>query len=549
MKNITYLFLLFSTVNLEVSSQCLEQEIKNYLNYYSQVPGPFQELAASNPTQVYTYAKTAEHAVEQYNNKYQVVYRLRGIVSYKEISKSVVTFTLRVQARGGGEVIHGLFHVHQTSHGEKQTTTLLSSVVPLAVPKKSTCDKISREANCSKCDDLGRCIKGQVPLDPWLAFAMKTQREIQIDQSFVQVQYFAAHNAFNDRADGYGEADDCPWPPPYHPECFSLANQEFSFTDMLNMGYHALEIDPWWCFDKIRLSHATDHALGCAPVDRHFEDAIMEIGQWVHKPENQGKVIRLYFEDGEDHTQGHDELINGPIQQYLRNKVFTPSDKNDTFGGKWPTIRQLRKLNKTVIISTSGTYTHGGAYIHDGYWNETIVNEFTPYPKCGGKTSSNILRFYCDSTNYGPFWDGPKETGVILNFTEFVKCRIQYPAADQVNPSLLKTGVFTWAEGQPASPLANTSCVFLDISIHSWKVSSNCTTQLFSACVNRTNNEHWTISQTPSAYNSKPSCPDAFQFGLPVNGFQQQKIIEVAKNVSVWINLTPYISLLMATET
>ncbi len=65
--------------------------------------------------------------------------------------------------------------------------------------------------------------------------------------------------------------------------------------------------------------------------------------------------------------------------------------------------------------------------------------------------------------------------------------------------------------------------VNFSMSIHRWKVA-NCTKQLFSACVNRTNNEHWTISKTSGAYNSKPSCPAAFQFGLPINGFQQQKV-------------------------
>ena len=46
----------------------------------------------------------------------------------------------------------------------------------------------------------------------------------------------------------------------------------------------------------MRMSHANEYALGCAPVDRLYADGIQEIGEWVHKPENQGKVIRLYFE-------------------------------------------------------------------------------------------------------------------------------------------------------------------------------------------------------------------------------------------------------------
>ena len=40
--------------------------------------------------------------------------------------------------------------------------------------------------------------------------------------------------------------------------CISVANQEFSFTDQLNMGVRHLEIDLWNCFGKIRMSHRTD---------------------------------------------------------------------------------------------------------------------------------------------------------------------------------------------------------------------------------------------------------------------------------------------------
>ena len=57
----------------------------------------------------------------------QVEYRLRDIVSYKEISKSIVSFTLRVQASLGGEVIHGHFYLHIAPHNEMQRATLLSS--------------------------------------------------------------------------------------------------------------------------------------------------------------------------------------------------------------------------------------------------------------------------------------------------------------------------------------------------------------------------------------------------------------------------------------
>ena len=120
----------------------------------------------------------------------------------------------------------------------------------------------------------------------------------------------------------------------------------------------------------------------------------------------------------------------------------------------------MRKINKTVIISGTGDQ-HGGDYIFDRYWHGLTRNEFVDSPDCSGVSHDKPSRVYCDSTEYLFFWNGPKETGVIHNFLPFMKCGVTYPAADQVNPVLLATAVFTWAEGEPSNPLTEQSCVLL----------------------------------------------------------------------------------------
>ena len=48
--------------------------------------------------------------------------------------------------------------------------------------------------------------------------------------------------------------DSCSWPPPYDENpCLSVANQEFSFTDLLNFGIRGLELDNWYCYDQVKL--------------------------------------------------------------------------------------------------------------------------------------------------------------------------------------------------------------------------------------------------------------------------------------------------------
>ncbi|XP_054750824.1 uncharacterized protein LOC129256688 [Lytechinus pictus] len=291
----------------------------------------------------------------------------------------------------------------------------------------------------------------------------------------------------------------------------------------------------------MRMSHASVHAIGCGPTDRLFEYGMKEIGQWIHKPENNGIVIRIYFEDDPDHTKGYDHLINGPIEKYFGDYVFTPNDRIKL--GRWPTMREMRSLNKTVIVTSANTYTHGGVFIQDGYWTEYKRSKFTPYPTCGKSSSANVLRYYCDSTNYGPFWNGPKETGVILDFCEFMKCGIEYPAADQVNPTLLETAVWTWAKGEPNHPLTKQSCVFLNGTDHRWYLSPSCQTMLPHACLSSSQSNVWVLG-SKATYDNSAACPQGFHFSLPLNGFHQQKLNEVSLNQSVWLNVTPYLPLL-----
>ncbi|EDO32047.1 predicted protein, partial [Nematostella vectensis] len=401
---------------------------------------------------------------------------------------------------------------------------------------------LSSLANCTACGYKGICRKGSARVKPWLAFALKTQRELQSNASFEKYQMLAAHNAFNDRSDGYGEMDDCRWPPPYHGVCIDFANQEFSFTDLLDMGVRALEIDPWWCFGKIRMSHAHDHAyLGCSPWDREFHYGIQEIAEWIKR--NPKEVVRIYLEDSGSHTKGHDDLINGPIKDYLGDKVLTPNDTLVYFNGRWPTVSEMRKLGKTVVVATGNLYNHKGMYIHKSYWQEMTYNKFLSQANCSAMGNNSIpIRVYSDSTKYGPFWNGPWKTGTILNYMDFLKCGVTYPAADQVNPHLLATAVFTWAEGEPSTKLQTDTCVLLCGGDKRWHVA-DCSEKHHFACMSSHDVFKWLISAVSGPYN-EPICPDGYQFGLPQTARHSVILQEALGDNDVWINLTPFIPLL-----
>lgn len=524
-----------------------ETEIQQYAEHFAKptVSSPLKQFL-DKPRKLFALAKAAELAVDSYSKQSKRTYQLRRIIDLKELGNDT-NYWFHILVLEENKSLTEAFFELEISHRSLEKEEFDWSKFSFGNFKsigysEEDCDELSKLANCS-CGYHGICDKGTARISPWLAFALKTQREIQIDAPFDQIQMLSSHNAFNDRTDGYGVLDDCPWPPPYQHTCLDLANQEFSFTDQLNMGVRGMEVDPWWCFGKMLMSHDDDKPYrGCAPWDREFDDGMKEIGEWVHKPENAQEVIRLYFEDGTSHTDGHDLLINGPVAKYFGDKVLTPNESRKYFPGRWPTMRELREINKTVIIGAFGDQ-HGGDYIFEAYWHEMTRNKFVAHPNCSAFDRATPSRVYCDSTEYLFFWNGPKETGDILDFSKFMKCGVTYPAADQVNPALLATAVFTWAEGEPSKPLTETSCVLLDGKTERWHVGECQEDHLF-ACQSSKNVTEWVTSVETGQY-TKPVCPDGYQFSVPHNGFQHQQLVNVMKGRDVWVNITPYVHLLV----
>ncbi|XP_071961354.1 uncharacterized protein [Antedon mediterranea] len=418
-------------------------------------------------------------------------------------------------------------------------------------------DSISETVGCEllvvlQCNEAGYCRKGTVPVDPWVAFALKTQRDIQIDEPLDHLQMFDAHNAYNSRASGYGENDSCIWPPPYSRYCTNLANQEFTFTDMLNLGVRGLEIDNWFCYNVMRMAHSSSElSLSCLPIHRSFRDGLQEIGQWLSREENVNEIIRIYL--NEKFNQSHDFEMNEALSDFLGTRMLTPSDLKEKYDGVWPTARQMIQDGKTVVVASSSTagsglvYTHGDVYIHPSYWQDKRRHYFTDYPDCGGKNSTNAFRFYSDSTHYRIAYDGPTQVGTTLDLSEFVKCRIQFPAVDPITPQVMATAVFTWASGQPSRPLTEGACVYLNTSVGRWFTPEYCETELPYACQSTTDRDEWIISDEVGPYRDS-SCKDGYVFSIPQTGYRQQKVLEtVGLHEKVWINYNPWLKTTIST--
>ncbi|XP_071487391.1 uncharacterized protein [Diadema antillarum] len=413
----------------------------------------------------------------------------------------------------------------------------------------AACTGLSAEVVCT-CDDFGHCLQGTVEVDPWLQETLKTQMDVQLDTPFHLVQLLDAHNAYNTRVYGvlYGANDTCQWPPPYGTApCVTIANQEFSLTDLLNMGIRGIELDNWFCEGEMRIAHlGTNIAMMCNANHVRFEEPVAEIGAWLDQ--NEGEIIRIYMNEKFD--QGNDNAVNGPFERHLGDRVLTPADLQDSYGGEWPTLRTMKRDGKTVVIAqiaTAGSdefYLHQGKYIHPGFWLDKQRRFFTNYPSCGGKNDTNALRFYSDSTHYifeNELLDGPSRTGYVEDLTEFVKCRIQYPGADMITPQFLETAVYTWARGEPANPVTDaTSCILLSGTDGRWYRPNDCNKEVNFACRHEVDVDDWVVSDTAGNYDTNTdACPAGYRFALPQNGYENQKLLDELDGRSTWLNVAP----------
>ena len=140
--------------------------------------------------------------------------------------------------------------------------------------KRASVDQIHELLNFTssvdcKRNDHGHCSRGSVQINPWLDYALATQRALQMDLPWDQITLLGTHNSFNDRSDEYGIFDGQirDWLAKFGFDIgnLNIAQQEFSMTDTLNFGIRSLQLDAQWCFGHVRLAHAgNDYQRYCS---------------------------------------------------------------------------------------------------------------------------------------------------------------------------------------------------------------------------------------------------------------------------------------------
>ncbi|NBB73452.1 MAG: T9SS type A sorting domain-containing protein [Bacteroidetes bacterium] len=197
--------------------------------------------------------------------------------------------------------------------------------------------------------------------ESWTYWALTNQRELAKQEPLNWVTQVYTHNAYNSAADGY------PFP-----------NHEYSMTDQLRMGARVLALDVHWHNSRMRLCHGQPDQFGCADLDRFVDGALKELADWLTANPDEVVIIDL-----EDYLYDRESTFDHLLATYLGDVVYRgadlpahlaggPSTSNvrGTVNGnmvtatRWPTLQEMRAMNKQVIIvgnNTSEWTWHGSA--------------------------------------------------------------------------------------------------------------------------------------------------------------------------------------------
>ena len=195
--------------------------------------------------------------------------------------------------------------------------------------------------------------------DVW--WALKSQRDMAIDERISNVMNLGSHNSFNASAEGFAREFS-----------FTAAvqpNQLFTIVDQLRMGARLIELD---VYDKdldiggkVLVVKHKDMVLGLDGSDwKEFDDCLYEIRFWLEEPENENEIVFLDIEDGASESPLFLEEIKDALVDTVPDggMVFTPVDRRDLFSGRWPTRRELLELGKRIVMFNHGDLSDGPYY-------------------------------------------------------------------------------------------------------------------------------------------------------------------------------------------
>jgi hypothetical protein len=337
-----------------------------------------------------------------------------------------------------------------------------------------------------------------------------------------QVQLPSTHNSHITYADNYGniQGELAHLVQKVDPREFvHISNHWVTVTDQLNLGARHLELDIHYFLGSIRICHAggvhlkslnriverlskllntTIHwdseTLGCFSTKYPtLIDALNEINDWMSKPENQNEIIFIYFDNQQDLDEWNfvKNITVAIDKSNLGSIAFTPDSKNQLFPFSWPSMKQLRQMNKRAIFVTGTDYKdHNAPYLfRKDIWEEVNNEDFIAYPSCNTKSTSSHMvssKFFRILTEviWLAWFETPSKPflgeQVVPNM--FKCAHVNFISVDLLTPTIAESFIWSWQKNEPTIKTPKNGCTIIDKTTGRWYIDTSCNTLHIHAC-------------------------------------------------------------------
>ncbi len=228
----------------------------------------------------------------------------------------------------------------------------------------------------------GTCVMGgrqTLPYDQsWVVWALNNQQRYSIGAGAAidQVLTLGTHNSYSSSRQGFLNS--------------LTTDQVLSITDQLNWGMRSIRLDPAHYSGDWRVCHNSGTWMCSLPTvssNRLFAFAVEEVADWLNA--HPGELIYLSLNSSDTDTNGDLEPI---LKQYISpSKFFTYDDWWFTYSKTWPTMGQLLKDHKQVVLFSYGCCEYSG---HLGWSFQSDIDKITPadqnFPSCHVNTSNGV---------------------------------------------------------------------------------------------------------------------------------------------------------------
>jgi hypothetical protein len=180
--------------------------------------------------------------------------------------------------------------------------------------------------------------------DAW--WALRSQRNMAIDEPISKVMNLGGHNAFNSLNEGYDIVREF------------APNQILSLTGQLDLGARLIELDihdPRELNLDLTRNLILKHGPGPYSFTRLFpfyvNEALAEVQAWLARPDNRNEIIFLDIEDATEQAEnGADDPLIPKLQSFLGPLIYTPAER--AADGAWPSRSELLSRNDRVVLFT-----------------------------------------------------------------------------------------------------------------------------------------------------------------------------------------------------